>query len=81
MPYDKVTDARRGVQDEQSRAREIADEQMRRVGYKRSPGFDPAPRARTPHVAEAERLPPSPPLDLSKAGDPKTKRRSFGVNQ
>jgi hypothetical protein len=84
MPFDKINDARKAVTDAQAGARQIAKAQeaaAKGAGYARSPGFDPAPRALQKYKPESERLAPSAPLDLSKAGKPKTTKRSFGVNQ
>jgi hypothetical protein len=84
MPFDKITDARKAAQHESQSARQIADAQMQKAGFTRSAGFEPSARARNPYQAEADRpapLEPSAPLDLSKAGEPKTKRRSFGVGE
>lgn len=80
-----IEQARKTQAAEQQRAREIADEQMKKAGFTRTPGFTPQPRAAHPYQPEAERpsapLEPSPPLDLSKAGEARTKRRVFGVGQ
>lgn len=79
-----IIDARAIATAEQARAKQIAAEQEQKAGYRRSAGFDPMPRARAPFVPEAMRpapLAPSAPLDLSKAGAPKTKRTRFGVNE
>jgi hypothetical protein len=82
MPFDKITDARKAAQHESQSARQIADAQMQKSGFTRSAGFEPSARARNPYQAEADRpLEKSAPLDLSKAGEPKTKRRSFGVGE
>lgn len=84
MPYETIEKARKGIRHEQEAARLIAEEQMKKTGFSRAAGFDPAPRARNPYRPEAER-PSEPyksePLDLSKAGEPKTKKRSFGINE
>lgn len=84
MPYSRITDARKAVTDAQESARQIAEAQQQKAGFTRSPGFEPAPKARTPYQAEADRpsVPyKSEPLDLSQAGEPKTKKRSFGINE
>lgn len=86
MPFDRIADARKGIVNEQAAARQIADAQMQKTGFTRTPAFAPQPRPRNPYVPESERvftppLAPSGPLDTSVAGEPKTKRRSFGVGQ
>lgn len=84
MPFDKIADARKGILGEQQAAREIADAQMQKAGYARSQAFTPQPRPRNPYQPESERplpLAPSGPVDMAVAGEPKTKRRSFGIGE
>ena len=85
-PLKTLSDARRSVTDQEKATKAIAKGQQEaasRSGYARSPGFDPEPRAHRTYQPETTRVPldPSPPLDLSKAGTPKTKKTSFGINE
>ena len=87
MGFETIDKARKAQADEAKRIREIADEQQRKAGYSRVPGFAPAPRARNPYQPEADRpkvsepLPPSKPLVADDSVKPRTTRRSFGVGE
>jgi hypothetical protein len=73
------------MQGESDRAKQIATDQMQKMGYGRAAAFTPQARARNPYVPESERPQPleaSPPLVTDTLNlKPKTDRRSFGVGQ
>lgn len=87
MPFDRDSDARQDIANQQRAVREIADRQMQQMGYKRTEGFTPAPRPQNPYQPGGERPKVSPPLEPSKPLviddnlKPRTERRSFGVGQ
>lgn len=83
MPFDRDSDARQDIKNQQQQAKQIADAQMQKTGFSRTPGFTPAPRAQHPYQPEAERpqpLAPSGPVQFDESKQ-NTTRRSFGVNQ
>lgn len=56
-----IDQARRRLEAQQAEAARIAEEQAQRSGYRRTPGFDPAPKPRRQYFAEADRVPPAAP--------------------